>query len=498
MKTKLYPLLIVLILSLSACEDFLEETSQDLVIPTSVTQFSEIILKEAYQKKEDPEVPIYLELMTDDVSGVDDRKNSEWSPTTNYEERFFGYYTWQKNPQLGRAGNVELDKSWEWFYKSILVCNLIIKKITDKEMEGDENEKNNLLAEAHFLRAWNYFNLVNLYGEPYREATAKSDLGVPINNLTTVSSVIFRRASVAQNYSLIESDLTKAIDNFKNKTSIKNNYFRGNLAASYLLASRVALYQEKYDKVIEYANKGLEIKPALENLEALKAAEGIGDFKPFIAPYNDEVLFTYGFYSQERYQFFEIYGSKPTNQVFGYSQELYGSYGEADLRREYFISDWRNKDQRLNAKPSNYSHGLDLFSFALRTAEFYLNRAEARIETGKVALGMEDINTVRAARYPSDKVSDNSYKLAPTSEKTDRQLVREERRREFCFEGHRWFDIRRWGLSVERTYTFPQGNGQETYKLEENDAAYTLPVPIEVRLEDPNLERINRPVRNPQ
>ena len=193
-------------------------------------------------------------------------------------------------------------------------------------MEGAENEKINLLAEAHFLRAWNYFNLVNLYGEPYRKGTAKSDLGVPVNNLTIASNNTFKRISVAENYSLIESDLDEAIANFK-KTTIKNNYFRGNLAVSYLLASRVALYQEKYDKVIEYVEEGLKINPVLENLETLnkkvaaqdEEEDGLGEFNSLIGDYNSEILFTYG----NGNDFYDLFETRIIYQTFSYSKELY-------------------------------------------------------------------------------------------------------------------------------------------------------------------------------
>ena len=489
MRNKTYTFLIILIFSLYACEDFLDEASQDLIIPNSVTQFSEILSKEAYQKEDDPEVPLYLELMTDNVSGFDNKKKSSWNPRRNYEELFFGYYTWQKNPQRGRTGILQPDESWAWFYKSILVCNLIIEKIAKKEVEGTENEKNNLLAEAHFLRAWNYFNLVNLYGKPYREATAKSDLGVPINNLTIATDKTFKRASVAENYSLIESDLDKAIDNFE-KTTINNNYFRGNLAVSYLLASRVALYQEKYNKVIEYANRGLEIKSVLQNLETLNKTledengDGLGSDNPFIGDYNSEILFTYG-NGEVFYGLFDSY--EGVDQIFSYSKELRKMYQDDDLRGKYFFGDsesFKISDFLFNS----------CYAYGLRTAEFYLNRAEARIEKGDFTSGMEDINTVRAVRYASGK----TYKLKGDSQQKARKFLREERRREFCFEGQRWFDIRRWGLSLERTYVLPQKNGQETYKLEADDDAYTLLIPEEIRLKEPNLERINRPIRNPQ
>ena len=207
-----------------------------------------------------------------------------------------------------------------------------------------------------------------------------------------------------------------------------------------------------------------------------------------MASYNLEILFSYG-HSFEYY--FGLFGEDAENQIFRYSEDLYDMYEKADLRKLYLTYEYEYDAK--NFKLGNIENH-DTFAYALRTAEFYLNRAEAYIEKGDPTSGMADINTVRKERYSSDK----KYELTPNSEKSARELVREERRREFCFEGHRWFDIRRWGLSLERTYVLPQKNGQETYILKANDPAYTLPIPEEVRLTEPDLERINRPIRNPQ
>ena len=58
-------------------------------------------------------------------------------------------------------------------------------------------------------------------------------------------------------------------------------------------------------------------------------------------------------------------------------------------------------------------------------------------------------------------------------------FIKEERRRELCFEGHRWFDLRRWGMPAI-THTWHNSSSQSsTYTLEEGDLLYTVPIPEE-------------------
>ena len=70
-------------------------------------------------------------------------------------------------------------------------------------------------AEAYALRAYCYFMLVNLYGQPYNQATAETDLGVPVNDVVGMEDRKFVRESVAEIYRQIESDLKEAITCFK-------------------------------------------------------------------------------------------------------------------------------------------------------------------------------------------------------------------------------------------------------------------------------------------
>ena len=57
--------------------------------------------------------------------------------------------------------------------------------------------------------------------------------------------------------------------------------------------------------------------------------------------------------------------------------------------------------------------------------------------------------------------------------------MRDERRRELCFEGHRWFDLRRWGMPSITHIWHDSETASSTYRLEECDPLYTVPIPDE-------------------
>ena len=57
--------------------------------------------------------------------------------------------------------------------------------------------------------------------------------------------------------------------------------------------------------------------------------------------------------------------------------------------------------------------------------------------------------------------------------------IRVERRLELCFDGHRWFDLRRYGMPMITHYFKTKSTDQwEIYTLKEKDPVYTLPIPV--------------------
>ena len=53
-----------------------------------------------------------------------------------------------------------------------------------------------------------------------------------------------------------------------------------------------------------------------------------------------------------------------------------------------------------------------------------------------------------------------------------------ERRKELCYEGHRWFDLRRYGMpAIKHQYKYEKGGALYEFVLEEKDPMYTVPFP---------------------
>ena len=77
--------------------------------------------------------------------------------------------------------------------------------------EPTDAEKQEIRAEALVHRAFAYLNLVNVYGEPYRAATAETDQGIPLLTTPRVDGSL-PRASVAEVYRQIIQDLNDALE----------------------------------------------------------------------------------------------------------------------------------------------------------------------------------------------------------------------------------------------------------------------------------------------
>jgi len=129
-----------------------------------------------------------------------------------------------------------------------------------------------------------------------------------------------------------------------------------------------------------------------------------------------------------------------------------------------------------------YRYERGVWGTAFKVTEAYLNAAEAAAMLYKENNQSEYrtkaqtlIDALRIKRF-----SQTTYK--PTTISEGEQLVsfiRDERRRELCFENHRWFDLRRYGMEeIKHTWYDTSGEPIE-YILEKNDPGFTLQLPNE-------------------
>lgn len=262
---------ILALLPLWGCSGFLDEVDQDKLIPEKVEHYEALLLKEF-----NGTYPLMrtVDHMTDNL--VED-------PTATTSRKFSvkTTYTWQREIEIDENGNriSGINSSWEFMYEDIAIANYVIELIDDAL--GEENQRNYTKGEAYFIRALSYFNLVNLYGLPYNEATANVDLGVPLRDNIGVE-LTYSRNTVAECYAFIENDLEKAIE-LITLSAAEKSIWHPNLAACNLLMSRIKLYQQKWDEAIDFADKVIESRSLVK----------ITPNAPFVTQSNSEILYSY-------------------------------------------------------------------------------------------------------------------------------------------------------------------------------------------------------------
>ena len=97
--------------------------------------------------------------------------------------------------------NQSLNNLWKELYLGIREANNVIAKVPDIEM--DEELKNRIIAEAKFLRALNYFNLVRCFGEvPLRltPVEAGNDQGLAVSSIVEIYDSIIEDLNYASIY----------------------------------------------------------------------------------------------------------------------------------------------------------------------------------------------------------------------------------------------------------------------------------------------------------
>lgn len=492
MKMKLlYTIGCMLAALLTSCDDYLKEDSGDLLIPQSVNEFQAVLFGEGYPSTLADDVA-FLDLMTDDVTCMDGLSDE---PNTGYDSNSIptgrGAYCWAYDVEYYIK---DVASAYENRYKNILACNTIIEN--EVIMEGVEEERNFCVAQAYALRAYNYFYLVNLYGLPYNKSTASKDMGVPIRLNSEVTREHFTRSTVQQVYDQIYKDLERSLELYAKGKQSNNKYLMSQRAAL-LLMSRVALFTEDWDKVIEYGEKFYNMGINLNDLSTATAEDlshHDNDYS-FIDTDNNEIIFIFGGpnppFAVHKFMYLGTGASDYSGPIFTTSQQgpndLWNIYEDGDNRKIAFF--WQDEEfwgmifAAYAHAPGKYIDiNTDLqHRFAFRDAEILLNLAEAYIQKGgndNLDNAINMLNELRIARFAAD-----SYRaLSRNDFAADKELLefaRTERRRELCFdESHRWMDLRRQGMPrIEHKFHASEGAPEQLYVLEEKDRNYTLALP---------------------
>jgi hypothetical protein len=375
-------------------------------------------------------------------------------------------YTWQAK----YWSEAQSDGDWERLYKMIYTANEAIAGVLESE-GGTDADKKQLYAEALVHRAYAYWCLVNIYGRQYDAATAATDLGVPLL-LTPDLFASLNRASVADVYSQVISDLKEALDPLP---ALPDYNTRPSKSAVYALLARTCLMTRDFTNARSYAEQALALKSGLLDLRTFATSNTgfpfrINDPEVILSKINipattytgiqlDTGLLTLLGTSDLRYKLFVRAGAgfNPAFTGYGYSR--------------YFLSRETNVIAQGPGVP-----------------EMLLIKAEcaARSDDAGTAIGI--LNTIREKRFTAA-----DYKALPveTPEKALESVVNE-RRLEFFGTGLRWFDQKRLNKDAKFARTVTRSFKGVNYTLEPNSNRYMFPIGDKYIILNPELQQNER------
>jgi len=400
----------------------------------------------------------------------------------------------------GLSAGAPNENTWNSSYTKIRKCNRFFERIEYSPVE--ETQINTYKGEVYFLRAFFYFELVKRYG------------GVILLDkvLSVDDNWEIPRSTDKACYDFILSDLEQACALLPDKWT-GSDKGRATKGAAWALKSRVTLYDKRYDETIKSAAEvyklGYELIPG-ETPEQYRSIWWSTNKD------NNELIF------DKQYKSPDVYNNMLVYNMVTYVNNPYGDRGwggvgpTQNLVDEYELADgspapkfngkpdteiydvnetgiYKNREPRFYA--SIVAHGTEIwlngdkgpvavdrylgdtpdkgdgsmtgyniwkwidydnynYPYAgangkdhstnwiyLRLAEIILNDAEARLETNDITGALTAVNKIRQRVGLPD--------LAETDQSKLRELIRKERRVELAFEDHRFWDVRRWKIGPE-------------------------------------------------
>lgn len=486
-----------MVAGMSSCSDFLEPKATSEFVPKDATSLNELLLGEAYPTTNTSNLEAFLHLFDDDIA----RSPYQITPIGFDLERYYAPFTWQSDMwermRVAGAGNVDI---YYAHYRKILGCNAILDYIG--QVSDTEEKINEVKAQAYALRGFYYLHLVNVFGMPYNYDP--NSLGVPLKKSSNIENTPLVRNTVAECYDLILSDLLEAerlYETMPASMQWKPTY-RTNLPMVQLLLSRTYLYMENWEKAALYASKVMENKNfKLLDLNTVPDKNPNNPSSPMYMDYNSydnstETIWVYGKVS-DMGMWLTDYAETENGYIYPYfmaAPALMSALRETpgDLRESrYVIRSWKSfpevdaEGNSINVRMPQAAGKINVdlrflvagtsstFGRSLRLSEAYLNYAEAKCMAGKSAEAMTALNTLRRFRFAPE-----TYAAVNLSDQESvLKFVKNERRRELCYEGHRWFDLRRWGMEEIEHVWCDDENSNSVYKLRKNDPLFAVPLP---------------------
>ena len=369
--------------------------------------------------------------------------------------------------------NAQLRDIWTWMYGGVSRTNYILE-FQDKT---DFPNKNNVLAQTKFLRAYYYFELVKWFGDIPLIIDKRVQFGEELG---------IDKSPKADVYALIEGDLTFAISNLPNTQAQKGRVTK---AAAQALLGKVYLYQDKFSESAIVLENLIDSAPSIP-LDLLPTATANTMFENDNEN-NIESVFEVQ-YTDEEGGSFECLQCSEGNVAVGFNgirnydgtlfesgfsfnvptQEAVDAFEAGDIRLEYSILD-------INAWAAETGAG---FKEGFEHTGYYNRKYIARqgdLNTGDAnltnpnnyrAIRFADVLLLAAEALNRGGISDDRARIYLNRVRTRATLsdvttsgtnltndIYKERRVELVGEGHRFFDLVRTGRAANEIDGFVSG-----------------------------------------
>lgn len=330
-----------------------------------------------------------------------------------------------------RPDNTLVTEAWLASFKAIYRCNVILNRAPQIAM--DEARQKQVIAQASFLRALNYFNTTRLWGRLPLITTPQSSAEARSNN----------RSDSAAIYGLIITDLSTAIDGLP---AIWPDAQKGRATsrAARALLGKIYLYQKRFDLA------ATTLEPLVDEINSAAVVSLVP--QPLTFPDNmktsKDILFSVQFLlggiGESANQNNRFRNSGGNNAII-LPQALF----ETDDNRKALVAPTGANGQRpgkYNGPQVNNETSMDIP--VIRCAEVMLMYAEALNEISYPdADAFDAINAVR-----ENAGITTLTEITTASQQAFREAVYKERRLELALECDRWFDVVRTG---QMTTIFP-------------------------------------------
>jgi len=405
-----------------------------------------------------------------DIRGDDVRSNSPWTALYN-----IGRFA------LGTADGSGYGWAFGAYYEGISRCNQVLDHVPSIEM--DANLKNRILGQAYFLRGLYFFHLVNFFGR----------VALPVHSPTSQSDFFVRQSSEADGWQQVINDFSAAIpllpvtyvgvsgpDNgqlgratkgaamaYLGKTLLFNKRFQEasvqfKAVINLGVYSLVPNYRDNFTESNENNSESIfEVQFSRDaggtdlgwggaptstwgrtSARAITFAPrsfGWTDVQPTVSALNEFMIEKTTTGGTDPRLDATIYYNKPGEMLYGqYFAQVYAN-NPADLN-DVFCRKYENGDIG-SSRPNEFDWRSGINERLMRYADVLLMYAECLNELGQTAQAYPYIQMVRLRASLPDLAT---TKPGMTQAQMRDQLAHE-RLLEFCLEGHRFDDIRRWG-----------------------------------------------------